>query len=160
MIDKRATVALGIGALGLALAGLSRRPRDVTTDRARASRSVTVRVDAQRLDALWRANGALPAVFRGDRDVEVIADEPAKRLEWRNRRRRPYPGGGSLTFASAPAGRGTELRLSVHFEGPGARAAAAFQRLYGGSPAQVAMESLRAFKALAEAGEVPKAVRA
>jgi uncharacterized membrane protein len=160
MIAKRAAVAFGIGALGLAVATLSRRNTDVASNRARATRSVTVRADAQRLDALWRAAGLLPAVFRGDRDVEIVAEEPAKRLEWRNRRRRPYPGGGSLTFASAPGGRGTELRLSLHLDGPGAKVAAAFQRLHGASPAQIAMESLRAFKALAETGEVPKAVRA
>ncbi len=75
-------------------------------------------------------------------------------------RNAPYRGGGSLTFAPAPADRGTQVRLELHLDGPGAQAIAAFQRLYGASPAQVAMESLRAFKALAEAGEVPKAVRA
>jgi len=160
MIDKRATVALGIGALGLAVATLSRKGADIASTRARASRTVTVRAEPGPLDELWRASGSLPEVFRGDRDVELVVDEPAKLLEWRNRRRKPYPGGGSLTFAPAPGGRGTELRLSLHLDGAGARAAAAFQRLYGASPAQVAMESLRAFKALAEAGEVPKAVRA
>ena len=160
MIDKRAGVVLGIGALGLAVATLCRRPSDVTDNRARASRSVTVRGDAPQLDDLWRASGPLPEVFRGDRDVEIVTAEPAKRLEWRNRKCKPYPGGGSLTFAPAPGSRGTELRLSLYLDGPSAKVAAAFQRLYGGSPAQVAMESLRAFKALAEAGEVPKAVRA
>ncbi len=159
MMNKGATVALGLGALGLAVA-LNRKSADVASTRARASRTVTIRADAQRLDALWRASGPLPSVFRGDRDVQLIEDAPAKRLEWRNNRSVPYPGGGAVTFAPAPADRGTEVRLSVHLEGPGAPAVAAFQRLYGASPAQVAMESLRAFKALAEAGEVPKAVRA
>lgn len=158
MIDKRTGVALGIGLLGLVIAGLRRRSTDVTDNRAHVSRSVTVRCDAQQLDKLWRAAGPLPEVFRGERDVEIVSEDSAKRFEWRNRRRKPYPGGGSLTFAAAPGDRGTEIRLSLHLDGPGARAVAAFQRLYGASPAQVAMESLRAFKALAEAGEVPKAV--
>lgn len=161
MIVKRATtVALGIGALGLVVAALIRRSPAVTTGRARSSRSVTIRSDAQRLYGLWRASGELPDVYRGDRDIEILVDEPAKRIEWRNRKTLPYPGGGSLTFAPAPGSRGVELRLSLHLDGPGAQAVAVFQRLFGASPAQVAMESLRAFKALAEVGEVPRAVRA
>ncbi len=43
--------------------------------------------------------------------------------------------------------------------GPGVQAVSAVARLFGGSVAQIARESLRDFKALAEAGEIPKAVR-
>jgi uncharacterized membrane protein len=159
MIDKRAaTVALGIGALGVAAATLGRRSKDVTAERAHASRSVTIRLDAQRLYDLWCASGPLPEVFGGDRDVAIVTDDPAKLLEWRNVHRKPYRGGGSLAFIPAPGERGTEVRLSLHLEGPGTHAVSAFQRLHGASPAQVARESLRRFKALAEAGEIPKAV--
>jgi uncharacterized membrane protein len=158
MIDKRAaTVALGLGALGVAFATLGRRNKDVTAERAHTSSSATIRSNAQRLYELWCAFGTLPEVFGGDRDVAIVTDEPAKLLEWRNVHRKPYRGGGSLAFIPVPGGRGTEVRLSLHLDGPSAHAVSAFQRLHGGSPAQVARESLRRFKALAEAGEIPKA---
>jgi uncharacterized membrane protein len=160
-MDRRTTtVALGIGALGIAAATLGRKRKDVARERASGSRSVTVRCEARRLYLLWQCGDPLPEVFRGERDVEIIDSDPGKRLEWRNLQAVPFGGGGSLTFLPAPGTRGTELRLSVYLEGPGARAAAAFRRAFGASPAQIAMESLRAFKALAEAGETPKAVRA
>jgi uncharacterized membrane protein len=160
MIGKRAAAVavLGIGAACLTVASRTRRLKDVTVRRAHGSRSVTVRANAKWLYQLWTSEGPLPDVFRGERDVEIVSDEPARRLEWRNVRTRPLKGGGALTFTDAPDTRGTELRLSLYLEGPGSHAASAFQRLFGGSLAQVAMESLRQFKALAEAGEIPKAV--
>jgi uncharacterized membrane protein len=161
MIDKRTTAvaALGLGALGVAVASRQRKPKDVTAERAHSSRSVTVRVDAQRLYAFWRSGDTLPEVFRGERHVEIVAEEPGKLLSWRNVRQVPFKGGGSLTFADAPGSRGTEMRLSLYIDGPGSHAAGAFRRLFGRSPAQVALETLRRFKALAEAGEIPRAVR-
>jgi uncharacterized membrane protein len=159
MIDKRvATVALGIGALGVAAATLGRRSKDVTADRAHTSRSVTIRSDAQFLYELWCALGPLPELFGGERDVAIVTDQPAELLEWRNVHRKPYRGGGSLAFIPVPGGRGTEVRLSLHLDGPSAHTVSVFQRLHGGTPAQVARESLRRFKALAESGEIPKAV--
>jgi uncharacterized membrane protein len=157
-IRSAAVVALGIGAASLAVASRTRKLKDVTVRRAHGSRSVTVRANAKWLYELWTSEGPLPDTFRGERNVEIIADEPARRLEWRNAARRPLKGGGALTFTDAPDTRGTELRLSLYLEGPGSHAASAFQRLFGGSLVQIAMESLREFKALAEAGEIPKAV--
>src|SRR6202012_2892058 len=78
-------------------------------------------------------------------------------FEWRTPPHAPYRGGGSLTFAPAPGDRGTQVRLALYLEGPGAHAIAAFERLIGRSPAQLAMETLRDFKALVEAGEIPQA---
>jgi uncharacterized membrane protein len=162
MTGKRAaTIAvLGIGAAGIAIGSFARKPRDVTAERAHSSRSVTVRANAKWLYELWTSDGPLPEVFRGERNVEIVAEEPARRLEWRNAKRRPIKGGGAVTFIDAPDTRGTEMRLSLYLEGPGSHATSAFRRIFGGSLAQIAMESLRQFKALAEAGEIPKAVRA
>jgi uncharacterized membrane protein len=162
MIDRRTVTvaALSLGAAGIAIGSLMRKPKDVTAVRAHSSRSVTVRGNAKWLYQLWTSDGPLPDVFRGEREVEIVAEEPAKRLEWRNVKKRPLRGGGAVTFTAAPDTRGTELRLSLYVEGPGRRASLAFERLFGGSLAQIAMESLRGFKALAEAGELPTAVRA
>jgi hypothetical protein len=159
-MDRRNTaIALGVATLGVAFATLRPRRKDVSESRAHSSRTVTIRCDAQTLHDLWCRPGHLSEFYRGTA-VEVVNDVQGVRYEWRTVARESYAGGGSLTFAPAPADRGTQVRLALHLDGPGAPALAAFARLYGSAPAQVAMETLRAFKAIAETGEVPKAVRA
>lgn len=180
-VSQRAAIAVA-AALGVAWL-LARRGRDVTSDRAHASRSVTVRGDAAELQRAFRDPAQLPVFFRGVTrvepidathqrwtfatganqrtpvDVEIVDDTPGKRFAWRTAKDAPFAGGGSLTVAAAPGERGTQVRLALHVEGRGAKAAAAFHRLFGASPAQISMESLRSFKALAEAGEIPTAAR-
>ena len=181
-IAQRAVIA-GAGVAGIAFL-LARRSRDVLTDRARASRTVTIRRDAADLQRAFTDPATVPHFFRGvvnvepldethqrwtfragkgktmPVDVEIVDDTPGKRFEWRTVKRAPFSGGGSLTVADAPGDRGTQVRLALHVTGRGAKAMAAFHRLYGASPAQISMESLRGFKALAEAGEIPTAARA
>lgn len=151
--------AVGVGSLGvlIAIAWRSRRRRNRT--RAVASRTVTIRAEATALHELWREPERLGGVFRGT-PIEIVHDTPGRLLEWRTTRTAPFRGGGSIAFEAAPADRGTQTRMALHIEGPAARTAAKFMRLFGSSPAQLAMESLRQFKALVEAGEIPVAVRA
>ena len=159
MIDKRgAAAAVGLGALGIAAYALLRPRLDVDVERARAARSVTIRGDATALYERWRDAGWASQTF-GGAPVEIVDEVPGRRLEWRTKRRGAYRAGASLTLGAAPANRGTQARLAVHLDGPLAPAVAAFSRPLGASPAQLAMETLRAFKALAETGEIPKAVR-
>ena len=176
------TLAVAAGAVGVAVLALPRRGRDVTDDRARASRTVTIRRDAAALYALWRDAQQFPQFFRGVRgietsgagrerwtvdaagrsallDVEIVDDRPPTRFEWRVLGKAGLHAQGSLTLLPAPGDRGTQARLVVSLSGATAKATAAFARLFGASPPQIAHETLRAFKALAEAGEVPKAVR-
>jgi len=181
-VSPRAAAVAGAGALGVALL-LSRRDRDVTSDRPRAVRTVTIRRDATELQRAFADPAQLPTFFRGVTrvepvdathqrwtfatgkpqrrpvDMEIVDDTPGKRFEWRTVKGAWFAGGGSLTVAAAPGDRGTQVRLALHVDGRGAKAVAAFHRLFGASPAQIAMESLRRFKALAEAGEIPTAAR-
>jgi uncharacterized membrane protein len=183
MIVSKRAIAVGAGAIGVALL-FARRKRDVTADRARATRSVTIRADARDLQRTFADPAQLPQFFRGVErvepldathqrwtfaagngktmpvDMEIVDDTAGKRFEWRTMKRAPFSGGGSLTVADAPEERGTHVRLALHVEGRGAKAVAAFHRLFGASPEQISMESLRSFKALAEAGEIPTAARA
>ncbi len=66
---------------------LSRKSADVASTRARR---FAYGNHSRRRATVWTRFGVhpgpLPAVFRGDRDVEIIDDQPAKRLEWRNNR--------------------------------------------------------------------------
>ena len=86
-------------------------------------------------------------------DSEVLNDEPGKRIVWRS------IGGdsenaGEVIFERAPADRATmvtvlqELKMS--------KLASAWETLTGRSPKQAVIENLRHFKALAEAGEIPR----
>jgi uncharacterized membrane protein len=181
MTKRDRTIAMGAtaAAAGFALAfATRRRPRDVTECRARTQRTVTVRRDAAELHAMWRER--FPEFFRGvsavertgegrERwsvpsgkrvrliDVAIIDDAPGERVAWHAEKFGDYAAHGLVTFSPVGA-RGSEVRLSLALDGPLAKTNAAFARLFGLAPAQIAAESLRNFKALAETGEIPKAV--
>jgi uncharacterized membrane protein len=156
MEPRTRTLLISAGAIGVALFALSRRDRDVTADRAHASRTVTIRSNPNHLYNLWMQPEQQKRLF-GETEMEIVDATQGQRFEWRTPQHAPYRGGGSLTFAPAPGDRGTHVRLALFLEGPGAHAIAAFERLTGRSPAQLAMETLRDFKALVEAGEIPQA---
>ena len=184
MIAGYRTLAIG-AACALAVLGIRAWRRgavDVTDQRARAVRIVTVQCDAPAAYDAWMDPGRRALFLRGvtaidrkpdgeeswslDRagrartlDVEIVDARRPGRIEWRTTKRRPMRAGAAITFAPAPEGRGTEARFSIHVTVRGAKTATAFARLFGAAPAQIAAESLRSFKALMEAGEVPIAVR-
>jgi uncharacterized membrane protein len=157
---------------------------DVTRHRSHASRTVTIRADGDSLLHYFSEPANLPRFFHAlvearpvdDRtqrwtfdpgslprlsiDVDIVARVPGKRFDWKTTTGKPYAGGGSVTVTAAPGSRGTQVRLALHVDGRGAKAQAAVERLFGVSPGQLAMESLRNLKALVEAGERPTAARA
>jgi uncharacterized membrane protein len=148
-------------AAGVALAYAARRSgrhRDVTADRAHAARTVTVRRDRPTLYGMWRDKRWTVDRGRGRTvDLTLVNDAPNERLTWHAEKLGPYAAHASVTFLDVGT-RGTEVRLALALDGPTAKTAAAFARLFGDAPAQIAMESLRSFKAFAETGEIPKAV--
>lgn len=175
-------VALGVGAVGIAAVALrARKHNDVTDGRAHVTRSVTIRRTPLELYDAFTSVTNLPNFFPYLKaatiidnkrqqwtfdvagrtktvDITIVDATLPLRFEWRMHDG-PFDGSASFTLAPAPGARGTQARLAVGVTGPGAKAAAAFARLFGASPAQMAMETLRQFKALTEAGEIPKAVR-
>jgi uncharacterized membrane protein len=179
IISSKAIAIGAAAAAGLGLLALALRKKDVTSDRARASRTVTIRRDAGDVQRTFRDPDLLPQFFRGLEaietlgdgrqrwifsgsahramavEIDVVDDVDGQRFEWKTASTAPFSGGGSLSVVPAPEGRGVQARLALHVEGPAAKAQAAFHRLFGASPAQIAMESLRSFKALMEAGEIP-----
>ncbi len=93
----------------------------------------------------------------GDRtlqwDSEILADEPGKRIAWRS------IGGdldeaGEVIFEEATGGRGTMVMLLQEYRMGTLENLR--QTMAGRNPKQGAIESLRQFKALAEAGEIPR----
>ncbi|HEX6771766.1 MAG TPA: SRPBCC family protein [Acidobacteriaceae bacterium] len=86
-------------------------------------------------------------------DSEILNDEPARRIAWRS------IGGesenaGEVIFEEAPGGRGTLVMVLQEFRM--GTLASAWATLVARNPKQAVVENLRHFKALAEAGEIPR----
>jgi len=63
---------------------------------------------------------------------------------------------GSVHFTAAPAGRGTEVRVTLKYDPPAGKVGAAIARLFGQSPEKQIEADLAKFKSLLEAGEVAR----
>ncbi len=139
--------------------------------------SALIQADPQSLYALWRDVERAPTwqeqivsvvptapttshwvMKSGDStiewDSEVLADIPGKRIAWRS------IGGdsdnaGEVIFEDAPGGRGTMVTVLQEFRM--GKIASAWETFVGRNPKQAVIENLRHFKALAEAGEIPRA---
>ena len=64
------------------------------------------------------------------------------------------PNDGTVRFAPAPGGRGTEVRVELRYDLPGGKAAALVAKLFGENPDQQVRDDLRRFKQVLETGEV------
>ena len=86
-------------------------------------------------------------------DAETLADEPGKRIAWRSTAGDVHQA-GEVIFELAPAGRGVIVTTLMMFEM--GKLAAMWETFVGRNPKQAVIENLRHFKALAEAGEIPR----
>jgi uncharacterized membrane protein len=87
-------------------------------------------------------------------DAEIVAEIPDELITWRSLEGADVTNSGSVRFADAPGGRGTEVRMQMEFELPGGRLGAAVARLFGEHPEQQVRDDLRRFKQVLETGEV------
>lgn len=112
----------------------------------------------------WIAEG--PAGKVVEWDAEIVDDRPGELIAWRSGDGTAVRNSGALRFSDAPGGRGTEVRVELHYEPPAGAAGAAFARLLGEHPEQQVRDDLRRFKQVLETGEVvrsegsPEGVRA
>ena len=97
----------------------------------------------------WTAKG--PAHLPVTWEAEIIDDTPDERIAWRSVAG-AVPNAGSVTFAQAPGGRGTELRVEMEWAAPGGPLGKSFATLFGGDPGLIVETDLRRFKATMEAG--------
>ena len=86
-------------------------------------------------------------------DSEVLNDEPGKRIAWRSIDGNS-DNAGEVIFERASADRGTMVTVLQAFKM--SKLASAWETLTGRNPKQAVIENLRHFKALAEAGEIPR----
>jgi uncharacterized membrane protein len=100
----------------------------------------------------WVAKG--PAATTLEWDCEITEDRPGAALAWRTLNGAQVPNAGSVIFEAAPHGRGTIVRLSIHYRPVGGRLTAALARLLRQDPQTQVREDLRRFKQLLESGEL------
>jgi uncharacterized membrane protein len=95
----------------------------------------------------------------GDRRIEwnalIINDEIDRLIAWRSREGAEIPNAGSVRFETAPGDQGTEVTVSLEYDPPGGKLGALLAKLSGEEAGQQVAETLRRFKALMEAGEIP-----
>jgi uncharacterized membrane protein len=86
-------------------------------------------------------------------DSEILADEPGRRIAWRSIAG-DSNNAGEVVFEPAPGGRGTMVTVLQEFRM--GKLSSALETIFGRNPKQAVIENLRHFKALAEAGEIPR----
>lgn len=101
----------------------------------------------------WVAKG--PLATRLEWTSEITADRPGEELAWRTLDDSGAANAGSVKFESAPAGRGTIVRVSLHYSPLGGALGAGLVRLLGHDPQSRIREDLRRFKQVLETGEIP-----
>jgi uncharacterized membrane protein len=100
----------------------------------------------------WKVRG--PAMKTVEWDAEIVEDRPGELIAWSSAKSSLVPNSGSVRFADAPGGRGTEVRVNVQYHIPGGKVASILARLMGEHPEQQVRDDLRRFKQVMETGEV------
>jgi len=87
-------------------------------------------------------------------DAEVVEDHADRLIRWRSEPGADIENAGSVEFASAPGGRGTEVRVRLSYAQPGGRVGKAVAGLFGESPEQQVRDDLSRLKQVLETGQV------
>lgn len=102
----------------------------------------------------WEAKSPVGTTMEWD--SEQTLGVPGRLIAWRvTRGTSPQGTAGQVTFTPAGAGRGTIVTLELDFEQLSGSLGTSLGQIVGHLPERDALESLRAFKALMEAGETP-----
>lgn len=107
-------------------------------------------VDERRFHWVAKSSSSLKLEW----DCEITEDRPGSALAWRTLNGAQLPNAGSVIFEPAPQGRGTIVRLSIHYSPVGGRLTAALAKLLRQDPQTQVQEDLRRFKQLLETGEI------
>lgn len=86
-------------------------------------------------------------------DAEVINDQPNELIGWRSLPGSQIPNAGSVHFAPAPSGRGTEVTVELEYNPPAGQLGALVAKIFGEEPDTQVQDDLRRFKQVMEAGE-------
>ena len=100
----------------------------------------------------WRARG--PAGRTVQWEAEVVEDRANEVIAWRSLPGADVENSGSVRFAPAPGGRGTEVVVELRYRPPAGGLGAAAAKLLGEDPPTQLSDDLRRFKQVLETGEV------
>jgi uncharacterized membrane protein len=112
----------------------------------------SVHVDDTTGRSHWIAKG--PLGRQVEWDSEVIEERENELLVWKSLPGSTVESMGRVEFTDAPAGRGTIVHVSMHYNPPAGSLGAAFAKLFGEEPDQQVNEDLHHFKQIMETGEV------
>jgi uncharacterized membrane protein len=99
----------------------------------------------------WIAKAPLGA--KVEWDAEIINDRENELIAWRSLPGSQIPNAGSVRFAPAAGGLGTEVMVELFYDAPGGQIGAAFAKLFGEEPRQQVHDDLQRFKQVMESGE-------
>jgi uncharacterized membrane protein len=89
-------------------------------------------------------------------DAEIVEDRPGELIRWRSAQGARVRNAGEVRFASAPGGRGTEVRVALAYQPPAGALGVAVAKLFGEEPEQQIRDDLRRFKQVSETGEIAR----
>jgi uncharacterized membrane protein len=101
----------------------------------------------------WKMKG--PMGVELEWDAEIFNDEPGHLIAWRSLPGSEIATAGSVKFTTVAQGKATEVRINEKFDPPGGQLGLALAKVLGSDPDELIRETLRAFKQLMEAGEIP-----
>lgn len=162
---------------------LSKQPRTAAKERAdegiiHTKRAITVARPVNEVYAFWRDFENLPRFMRhlesvrvtGDRrshwkakapagksvewDAETVEDRPNELIAWRSLEGSDVFNAGTVRFAPAPGGRGTEVRVDIEYDPPFGKLGSKVAMLFREEPGQQVQDDLRHFKQVMEVGEI------
>jgi uncharacterized membrane protein len=87
-------------------------------------------------------------------DAEIVREEENRLIAWASVEGADVENSGFVRFQSAPAGRGTEVKVVLEYSPPGGAIAAAAAKLFGEDAEQQIGDDLRRFKQFMETGEI------
>lgn len=87
-------------------------------------------------------------------EAEITEDRPNELIAWRSVADSTVPNAGTVRFDAAPGGRGTEVRVDLHYHPPGGVVGATIAKLTGEEPSFQMREDLRRLKQVLETGDV------
>jgi len=101
----------------------------------------------------WVARG--PAGVRVEWDAEIVEERPGELLRWRALEGGDIEHAGSVRFERGPGGRGTLVRVTMHYRPPVGAVGVRVARLLGEEPDEQVADDLRSFKAVLKTRELP-----
>lgn len=143
-----------------------------------AGRTVTIDRSRAELYAFWRDFANLPKFMENVRSVEQLEgkrsrwtiaapgtseivfestlteERPNELLAWQSDEDAEIHNSGRVTFKDAPAGRGTEVSVTIAYDPPGGAAGRMVAKLFQTEPEIQARRDLKRFKQLMETGEI------